>query len=375
MTQKDPSKIFEETDILTIDDVKRLTKLVFIPSGYIVQLKDINNIILWEDAQTTKFRGTQIGNKCYKVNFGRDYPCPHCSALNSIEKMTPQIKEDRNIIDGKWYRIIALPIIYEGKVAAIELIQDITAERHQRQIFDSLQSKDSLVLNIVRHDVPNYLNIINLALESLKLTEKLGEEEKKFLNIARSNTSHTISILEELRDLSRLEDPLTNLEHVDVIPILEKCISEVSAMFPDKELLTQMDVKISDNTGTIWATNLLSEIFLNILTNAIKFTSDDKVRVDVQLTNYLDDQEYIQIQFVDYGSGIPPEIKPVLFDRAERLKRGWKSSKGSTGLGMTIIKSLVEIFGGEVFYLNRIAEDWTKGTKIILRFPQVFRKI
>ncbi|MHA2093332.1 MAG: histidine kinase dimerization/phospho-acceptor domain-containing protein, partial [Candidatus Hodarchaeales archaeon] len=222
MTQNNPTKILDETEILTIEDVKRLTRLVFIPSGYIVQLKDINNEILWEDARITQFRGSRIGRKCYKVNFGRDYPCPHCTALNSIETMTPQIKEDRSIIDGKWYRIIALPILYEGKVAAIELIQDITSERHQRKLFESLLSKDSLVLNIIRHDIPNYLNIINMALDTLKLMDKVGEEEKRFLDIAQSNTSHTISILEELRDLSRLEDPLTNLETVDIVPILKR---------------------------------------------------------------------------------------------------------------------------------------------------------
>ena len=101
MTQNTPTKTFNGTELLTIDDIKRLTQLVFIPSGYIVQLKDINNDILWEDAKTKEFRGDMVGEKCYKVNFGRDYPCPHCTALNSIKTMIPQIKEDRSIIDGK----------------------------------------------------------------------------------------------------------------------------------------------------------------------------------------------------------------------------------------------------------------------------------
>ncbi|PWI47789.1 hypothetical protein CEE45_09765 [Candidatus Heimdallarchaeota archaeon B3_Heim] len=374
MTQNNPINLLDESEILTIDDVKRLTKLVFIPSGYIVQLKDIDNQILWEDSQTTKLRGKMIGQKCYKVNFGRDYPCPHCTAMNSIETMTPHIKEDRSLIDGKWYRVIALPIIYEGKVAVIELIQNITAEKHQRQLYDSLQSKDSLVLNIVRHDIPNYLNIINMALESLKLSKTFKEGDKRFLDIAQSNTSHTISILEELRDFSRLEDPLTNLEQLDVIPILDNCIAEISSMFPEKTLDTVIDVKVSDHTAIIWANILLAEIFLNILTNAVKFTPSQTVGIKVQITNYLQDQEFIQIEIVDYGKGIPPEIKEVLFDRAKRINHGWISSKGSTGLGVTIIKSLVEMFGGQIFYLNRVKEDWTKGTKIILRFPQVLGK-
>ncbi len=374
MTQDNPTKTFDETDLLSFNEIKRLTDLVFVPSGYIVQLKNLKNEILWEDPQIVKIRGDQRNQNCYKVNFGRDYPCPHCSAMDSIEKMKPMIKEDRSLIDGKWYRVIALPITYQGKIAAIELIQDITSERHQRQLFDSLASKDSLVLNIIRHDIPNYLNIINMALESLELTNKLGEKEKSFLKIAQSNTTHTISILEELRDLSRLEDPMGKLEKIEIITTLEDCIKEISSMFPEKTLQPEFNIEVPRNNTIIWANKLLAEIFLNVLTNAIKFTESSLVEVKIQITDFIDEREYIQIKFDDFGSGIPPEIIEVLFNRAERLKRGWKAKKGSTGLGVTIIKSLVDIFGGEVFFLNRVKEDWTKGTSVILRFPQVIKR-
>ncbi len=371
MTRKKQTKLFEESQLLTIDEIKRLTNLVFIPSGYTVQLKDVENKILWEDSQTTLLRGDNRGQQCYKVNFGRDYPCPHCTALKSIENLTPQIKEDRSIIDGKWFRVVALPIMFQGKIAAIELIQDITSEKLQKQFFDSLLSKDSLVLNIVRHDIPNYLNIINMALDSLKISKNFGEEEKRFLEIAQSNTAHTISILEELRDLSRLEDPLTNLEQVKLIPILQQSIEEISSMYTDKTLQTNIDIQIPEDSAIIWANKLLTDIFLNILTNTVKYSPASIVQVDISITIYVDDQEYIQVKFDDYGTGIPPEILEVLFNRAARIDHGWKASKGSTGLGVSIIKSLVDIFGGNLFYLNRIKNDWTKGTTVILRFPQV----
>ena len=73
---------------------------------------------------------------------------------------------------------------------------------------------------------------------------------------------------------------------------------------------------------------------------------------------------------MDEGIGIAPEIKEVLFNRSERIKRGWKVSEGSAGLGMMIIKSLVDLFVAEIHYFNRIDDDWTKGTKVIVRFPQ-----
>jgi len=74
---------------------------------------------------------------------------------------------------------------------------------------------------------------------------------------------------------------------------------------------------------------------------------------------------------VDNGIGIAPEIKQVLFNRSERIKRGWKVSEGSLGLGMMIIKSLIELFGAEIHYVNRVKTDWTKGTKVVIHFPQV----
>jgi two-component system phosphate regulon sensor histidine kinase PhoR len=163
------------------------------------------------------------------------------------------------------------------------------------------------------------------------------------------------------------------LKKVELVPILENCIIEISSMFPEKTLQPEFDMKIQKSSAVIWANNLLADIFLNILTNAVKFTEGSLVKINIQVSDFVDDREHIQITFDDFGNGIPPEIIEVLFDRSERLKKGWKAKKGSTGLGVTIIKSLVEIFGGEVFYLNRVNEDWTKGTSVILRFPQVIK--
>ena len=206
--------------IVTFEEIERLTELIFIPAGYIVQLKNLENDILWEDSQTIKLRGDKTGHKCYKVNFGRDTRCPYCTASDSIAKMIPQIKEDRSIIDGKWYRVVAIPILYNEKLAAIELIQEITSEKLKGQIYESVLARDSVILNIVRHDIPNYLHTVNIALETI-LSSKMGmDDNQRLFEIAHSNTTRAVQILRDLRELSKLENPSDDLGSVDVAEIL-----------------------------------------------------------------------------------------------------------------------------------------------------------
>jgi signal transduction histidine kinase len=367
MTEKQLS-VQKEQEIVTFEDIERLTKLIFIPAGYIVQLKNLENDILWEDSQTVQLRGDKKGHKCYKVNFGRDTPCPYCTSFDSIVNMIPQIKEDRSIIDGKWYRVIAIPILYDKEILAIELIQDITAQKLKGQIYDSIVSRDSVILNIVRHDIPSYLHTVNIALEGLLEISKDIDSER-LLEVAHSNTTRAVQILRDLRELSKLEHPVDNLGPINVIDILNKVKKDISDLSHDKQIQISVQSEVSVAESTIIANELISEVFLNIFTNAVKFTPDPNVKINIKIDKYIRDQEFIRFKITDFGQGIPPEIKEVLFDRGARVRFGWKPSKESTGLGMTIIKSLVDFFGGEIVYENRVENDWKQGIVIILLFP------
>ncbi len=358
-------------DVLAFEDVKRLTDLVFIPSGYVVQLKNVNNEILWEDKRTTNLRGSREGEICYKVNFGRDTRCHYCTGIASLKDMKPVIKEDRSLIDGKWYKVISIPMVYKEIYAAIELIQEITVDKEKNQVFDFLRLKNSLIFNILRHDLPNYLHNVSFALEGLEKNHSSYDNNQQFVKIDKSNSDKAISILDELRDFGKLEDPIVKAIPVKFVPILKSTIDEVIQKFSEKDINITFDNKLPDENVTILANNLVSDIFLNILTNAIKNTPDSPVKIKISLTQEVDVQEYVKIKFEDNGSGIAPEIKEVLFDRRERVERGWKASNDSLGLGMAIIKSLVDLFGAEIHYSNRIEDDWRKGTVVVLHFPQV----
>ncbi|MHA1971485.1 MAG: sensor histidine kinase [Candidatus Hodarchaeales archaeon] len=355
---------------INFDEMEKLSELIFIPAGFIAQIKDVDNNILWEDHKTKSIFGDRTGKKCYKINFGRDKPCPVCTAAQSLDDIRPHTKEDRSLINGNWYRIIAFPIKIDGKLAAIELIQDITAEKLRGQELKSIHTTAPIVTNIIRHDIPNYLNIVNSALETLQESNQI-KDDAQLLDIAQQNTEKVIDILKDLRNISFLEEHLEDFYPVDLLLILKKTISNIRTLFTDVKVDITFNNSLKNDNTLILANNLVSEIFLNILTNAIKHSLHDNVRVIIDIYDVLDTQEYIEVKITDYGTGIPPEIKEVLYNREKRIERGWKPSENSTGLGMTIIKSLCDAFGAEIRYLNRVSGDWTKGTSVHVRFLQL----
>ena len=150
---------------------------------------------------------------------------------------------------------------------------------------------------------------------------------------------------------------------------------DVVELFPDKEINITVQLELSVNQSIIIANELLSEVFLNIFTNAIKFSPGPQVKINIIIDKFTKDQEFIRVRITDFGQGITPEVKELLFDRAALTKSGWKPNKGSTGLGMTIIKSLVDFFGGDISYQNRVKEDWKRGTTIVLIFPLAIQSV
>jgi signal transduction histidine kinase len=115
------------------------------------------------------------------------------------------------------------------------------------------------------------------------------------------------------------------------------------------------------------ATELLQDVFSNLISNAIKHSAGDiTIDIDMRKTRY-DGIEYCTVSVSDNGPGIPDEKKKALFTR---FMRGTTKAKG-TGLGLYLVKSLVETFKGYVWAEDRVSGDHTKGSKFVAMLPLV----
>ena len=117
------------------------------------------------------------------------------------------------------------------------------------------------------------------------------------------------------------------------------------------------------------ANPLLKDIFKNLLDNAVKHC-EDPVRISVNVSRAEQNgSSYYQVAVEDNGHGVPDDKKAEIFNR---LKRGETKARG-TGLGLYIVKTLVEGFGGSVRVEDRVPGDHTKGARFVVMLPAVDR--
>ncbi|MDQ4056945.1 MAG: HAMP domain-containing histidine kinase, partial [Thermoproteota archaeon] len=113
----------------------------------------------------------------------------------------------------------------------------------------------------------------------------------------------------------------------------------------------------------IMAEDLLDEIFINLFSNTVKYTDSSEVKIDVMIKDYfIAEAKYWMITISDYGKGIPDSMKKELFERF------YYKAKGS-GLGLSIVRALVERYRGKIWVGDRVYKDYTKGTTFGMIFP------
>jgi signal transduction histidine kinase len=115
------------------------------------------------------------------------------------------------------------------------------------------------------------------------------------------------------------------------------------------------------------ANELLHDVFANLVSNAIKHTGD-RADIVVDLDAVKDNgSRYYRVMVEDNGPGIPDDFKPKIFNRT---LKGTNSARGM-GLGLYLVKSLVDSYGGRVWVEDRIFGDHTKGAKFVVMLPAV----
>ena len=108
----------------------------------------------------------------------------------------------------------------------------------------------------------------------------------------------------------------------------------------------------------IMAEDLLEEIFINLFSNSVKYTESSEVKIDVLIREYfIAEAKYWMITVSDYGKGIPDSMKKELFNRF------YSKAKGS-GLGLSIVKTLVERYKGKIWVGDRVYKDYKQGNYI-----------
>jgi PAS domain S-box-containing protein len=223
------------------------------------------------------------------------------------------------------------------------------------------QMKDEF-LAILSHELRTPLNAI-LGWSRLLRVKKFDEDTiDKALETIERNAKSQSQLIEDILDVSRILRGKLNLNKhpIRLESVIEMAIDSLQPLAEEKSIV--LELTCSPNVGqVIGDSDRLQQIVWNLLSNAIKFTQEEG-KVEVRLESVGDEA---QIQIIDNGIGIEPDFLPYVFDRFRQADSSTTRSYGGLGLGLAIVRHLVEQHGGKVYAENNPGE----GAKFTVALP------
>ncbi len=176
----------------------------------------------------------------------------------------------------------------------------------------------------------------------------LSEEHAEFLATIEESGERLLNLVNKLLDLARIESGRIELElnPVDAVELVAQVRSALFPLAKEKRLFLEVDVQTE--TGEVVADEQwLSVVLTDLVSNAIKYTSEGGVTVRI-LDSLRDSRPAVAIKVIDTGPGISEEFMPHLFERFSREDRARADAPTGSGLGLTIVRDLVGLMGGEI---------------------------
>ncbi len=206
------------------------------------------------------------------------------------------------------------------------------------------QQKDDF-LSQVSHELRTPMTSIRSFSEILKNEETIDSEKlKHFSSIINEESKRLTRLLDEILDLSFLESGRIklNLVPTTLSDVLGKAISATQQLAEEKDALIISEPK-AQNIQLITDPDRLSQVFINLITNSIKYTNSKKPEIKI---NCIDHEHYLDISVLDNGPGIPETEQELIFEKFSRLNT--KPATGGVGLGLPISLEIMQNLGGEL---------------------------
>jgi two-component system CheB/CheR fusion protein len=224
-------------------------------------------------------------------------------------------------------------------------LHDITARRRAEAALRDESGRKDDFLTALSHELRNPLAPIRSSLSVVERVPPGGEEGRRAMAIVRRQIDHLVHIVDDLLDVTRIARNKVHLqrEPLELGGLLRRTMDDHLPGFEAREIALEGHI----DPEPLWAeadATRLAQVIGNLLGNALKFTPRGG-RVDVGLRR---DGNQAMLSVRDNGAGIAPEMRARLFEPFVQAPQTLDRSRGGLGLGLTMVKGLVELHGGRV---------------------------
>ena len=289
-----------------------------------------------------------------------------------IEKKTKYLNKIMFLLNGNpiYWNIIFEPLLKaNGEIEEILiLLIDVTDEIKSNNMMEkTLRLQEEFLANI-SHELKTPLNVISSAVQLFSLYCDSGSLDKnrnsiiKYIDSIKQNSYRLSKLINNIVDSSKIEAGFfeLNLSNNNIVQVVEELVMSVTNFTESKGLNIIFDTDIEEKIMAC-DPEKIDRIVLNLLSNAIRFSNvGDEIIVAINDMN-----EFVEISVKDNGTGIKTEHLEMIFDRFKQVDKTLSRNTEGTGIGLSLVKSIVELHGGNIC----VESEFGKGSKFTVKLP------
>lgn len=274
-----------------------------------------------------------------------------------------------NFFEGQ---VTSIDIVFNQLDCKIFIIKDISYEKKVLELNRTLERKleeENLrteFFSNISHELRTPINVIYsvLQLEDIYIKNKNIEAIEKHHKTLKQNCLRLLRICNNLIDVTKIDAGFfkPNMTCVNIVSLIEDIVSSVALYTRSMSMNIIFDTE-EEEIYSLCDNDLIERIILNLISNSIKYGSDNgNIWIDICLDN-----EFIKIIFKDDGPGIPKEICDDIFERFIQVDRSLNRSCEGSGLGLSLVKSLIELHNGTI----TLNSDLGLGCEFVIMIPSI----
>ncbi|MFZ0680619.1 PAS domain S-box protein [Candidatus Binatus sp.] len=266
--------------------------------------------------------------------------------------------------------ISAVVLELGGRECALSIARDITDLEAERQKALAASKAKTEFLSSMSHEIRTPMNAI-LGMADLIGESDLDSEQRRYLDTILSNGNALLELINSILDLARVESGRMSLEAVafDVVELTEKVADTLAVRAHEKGI--ELAVRFSGDLphALVGDSLRLRQVLTNLIGNAIKFTEQGEVVIDVAHNPDQANPGSLLFSVRDSGIGMPREMLPNIFSAFTQADSSTTRKYGGSGLGLTIVQRLVALMGGKVWVESDLGSGSTFHFTVELGVP------
>ena len=317
-----------------------LTAAEALGAGWISAIQDSERETVHREWQQAVAGGTE-----HRANFRFLHPDGTSRWADMITR--PELSEDGDV---RGFISVAM-----DATDRIKLEQALQAARCQAEA--AVEAKSSFLANM-SHEIRTPMNGV-IGFTELILKSELSADQRRQVKLIADSGRSMMRLLNDILDLSKVEagQMKINAEPVDLAQLADSSISLMAALADDKGIALSCHIA-ADVPPLISSDGMrLCQVLLNLLGNALKFTSKGSVALWVALDP--NDPGILRLEVQDTGIGIPPDRQVVIFDQFVQADASIARNHGGTGLGLAISSRLIQLLGGTLSLTSAVGQGST----------------